>query len=284
MKFRLIYTSILLALLTNSLASAATINLARLPSISPNGQNMVFSWQGDLWLAPNSVVSDAVRITNHPADETRSAWSPDGATIAFESSRDGYRNIWTMPATGGEATQITFGESSCSLSAFANNAAGVPTIYFDSAREGDFYRVPRCYSVPGVGGRIERLNQAFGTSASPNGRGQYLIERGGSSWARRGYRGSDQRDVWLFDSKKPMEQAFTRLTQFAGNDGQAKWCGPNQYLMLSERDGVVNLYRRNVTDAPEAAGEKLTNFPDDIASFDVAADGRSAVIASWNKL
>ena len=284
MKFRLLYTSILLALLTNSLASAATINLARWPSISPNGQNMVFSWQGDLWLAPNSVVSDAVRITNHPADETRSAWSPDGATIAFESSRDGYRNIWTMPATGGEATQITFGESSCSLSAFANNAAGVPTIYFDSAREGDFYRVPRCYSVPGVGGRIERLNQAFGTSASPNGGGQYLIERGGSSWARRGYRGSDQRDVWLFDSKKPMEQAFTRLTQFAGNDGQAKWCGPNQYLMLSERDGVVNLYRRNVADAPEAAGEKLTNFTDDIASFDVGADGRSAVIASWNKL
>ena len=84
MKFRLIYTSILLALLTNSLASAATINLARWPSISPNGQNMVFSWQGDLWLAPNSVVSDAVRITNHPADETRSAWIRRAKEIFIE--------------------------------------------------------------------------------------------------------------------------------------------------------------------------------------------------------
>ena len=284
MKIRILYAFIVLAALANSIASAAPVTLARWPSISPNGQSIVFSWQGDLWLAPNSVAGNAVRITNHPADETRSAWSPDGATIAFESSRDGYRNIWTMPASGGEATQITFGESPCSLSAFANNSEGVATIYFDSAREGDFYRVPRCYTVAATGGRIARVNQAFGANASPNSRGQYLIERGGSSWARRGYRGSDQRDVWLFDSTKPVDQCFTRLTNFVGNDGHAKWCGPNQYLMLSERDGVTNLYRRNVADAPDAVGEKLTNFTNDIASFDVAADGRGAVIASWNTL
>ena len=284
MKIRILYAFIVLAALANSIASAAPVTLARWPSISPNGQSIVFSWQGDLWLAPNSVAGNAVRITNHPADETRSAWSPDGATIAFESSRDGYRNIWTMPASGGEATQITFGESPCSLSAFANNSEGVATLYFDSAREGDFYRVPRCYTVAATGGRIARVNQAFGANASPNSRGQYLIERGGSSWARRGYRGSDQRDVWLFDSTKPVDQCFTRLTNFVGNDGHAKWCGPNQYLMLSERDGVTNLYRRNVADAPDAVGEKLTNFTNDIASFDVAADGRGAVIASWNTL
>lgn len=284
MKIQLLSIHVLICALITSVAAAANVDLPRWPSISPNGQSIVFSWQGDLWLAPNLVVSNAVRITNHPSDETRSAWSPDGATIAFESSRDGYRNIWTMPATGGAATQITFGESPCSLSAFANNEAGVATIYFDSSREGDFYRVPRCYSVAASGGRITRVNQSFGANMSPNSKGQFLFERGGSSWARRGYRGSDQRDVWLYDANKPLDQAFIKLTDFAGNDGQSKWCGPNQYLMLSERDGVTNLYRRSLNDAPNVAGEKLTNLPDDIASFDVAADGKTAVIASWNKL
>ena len=83
MKIRILYAFIVLAALANSIASAAPVTLARWPSISPNGQSIVFSWQGDLWLAPNSVAGNAVRITNHPADETRSAWSPDGATIAF---------------------------------------------------------------------------------------------------------------------------------------------------------------------------------------------------------
>ena len=283
MKLHLLFMAGVLGFALNSFSHAANVDLPRWPSISPNGQSIVFSWQGDLWLAPNLVVSNAVRITNHPSDETRSAWSPDGATIAFESSRDGYRNIWTMPVTGGAATQITFGESPCSLSAFANNEAGVATLYFDSSREGDFYRVPRCYSVAATGGRITRVNQAFGANISPNGKGQFLFERGGSSWARRGYRGSDQRDVWLFDSQKPLEQAFTRLTNFAGNDGQAKWCGPNQYLMLSERDGVTNLYRRNLNDAADVAGEKLTSVKEDVASFDVSANG-SVVFSSWNKL
>ena len=284
MKIQLLSIHVLICALITSVAAAANVDLPRWPSISPNGQSIVFSWQGDLWLAPNLVVSNAVRITNNPAEESRSIWSPDGSTIAFESSRDGYRNIWTMPSSGGNATQITFGESACLLSDFQLNEAGVPTIYFYSMRDSDFYRVPRCFSVPAAGGRIDRINQALGAHASSNGHGQYLFERGGSSWSRRGYRGSDQRDVWLYDANKPLDQAFTKLTDFAGNDGQSKWCGPNQYLMLSERDGVTNLYRRNLNDAPNVAGEKLTDLPDDIASFDVAADGKTAVIASWNKL
>jgi len=112
MKSHLVYAAFLFCMLVHSLAAAANVDLPRWPSVSPNGQNIVFSWQGDLWLAPSSG-GNAVRITNQPAEDARSIWSPDGATIAFESSRDGYRNIWTMPASGGDATQITYGESAC---------------------------------------------------------------------------------------------------------------------------------------------------------------------------
>jgi tricorn protease len=283
MKCSIILALAALSVLSSTPVQAAQVDLPRWPSVSPDGSRIVFSWQGDLWLAP-STGGAAVRITNHPADETRSLWSPDGSTLAFESTRDGFRNIWTMPAAGGDATQVTFGEAPCTLTAFTLNDAGVPTIYFDSAREGDFYRLPRCYAVPAAGGRSERVHQAFGSHAAPNGHGQFLFERGSSPWSRRGYRGADQRDVWLFDATKPLDQAFTRLTSFAGNDGQALWCGPGRYLMLSERDGAVNLFRRSVTDAPDSSGEKLTSFADDVTSFDVSADGRTAVLACWDRV
>ncbi|MEP7067107.1 MAG: hypothetical protein ABI889_13815 [Gemmatimonadota bacterium] len=35
------------------------------------------------------------------------AWSPDGTTIAFGSARSGTTQIFTMPAAGGTATEVT---------------------------------------------------------------------------------------------------------------------------------------------------------------------------------
>ncbi|UCE26276.1 MAG: PD40 domain-containing protein [Candidatus Coatesbacteria bacterium] len=47
------------------------------------------------------------QVTTDPADDSSPAWSPDGTTLAFSSIRSGNFDIWTIPATGGTATQIT---------------------------------------------------------------------------------------------------------------------------------------------------------------------------------
>ena len=88
------------ALLATSLTQT-TVDLPRFPSLSPNGDRICFSWRGDLWSVSSSG-GHAQRLTAHSANETRSAWSPDGAEIVFESDRDGVRNLWCMAADGTE--------------------------------------------------------------------------------------------------------------------------------------------------------------------------------------
>lgn len=46
-------------------------------------------------------------LTNSPSDDVRANWSQDGKSIYFRSDRSGRNEIWKMPASGGEAIQIT---------------------------------------------------------------------------------------------------------------------------------------------------------------------------------
>ena len=84
---------------------AATVDLPRYPAASPDGSQVVFTWRGDLWRAPASG-GEAVRLTTNPADDLHACFTPDGSTIVFESTREGARNLWCMPATGGEPRQL----------------------------------------------------------------------------------------------------------------------------------------------------------------------------------
>jgi len=257
------------------------VDLPRFPSISPDGSEIVFSWRGDLWRAPVSG-GTAVRLTSHPADELASAWSPDGSLIAFESERDGFRNLYLMRPDGAGLRQLTFSDLALSLMSFGLDGEGRPAVHVAAAIEGDVYRGPRPYEVPVSGGPPRRVHDAFGTepAASPDGR-RVAFTRGGSSWDRRHYRGSDRRDLWLYDRG---DGTFQRLTEWEGNDGKARWVGPNAVAFLSDREGdTVNLFLLPLDGRSEAT--PLTRFRDrDIHDFDISADGTTAVLARWNEL
>jgi Tol biopolymer transport system component len=47
------------------------------------------------------------RLTDHPADELRPAWSPDGQQIAFNSDRDGNWEIYVVRLDGADLRRLT---------------------------------------------------------------------------------------------------------------------------------------------------------------------------------
>ena len=62
----------------------------------------------DIWTVDSKDGGAPVRLTADPASDTSPAWSPDGQTIYFLSSRSGSSQVWRMPgAQAGEATQVT---------------------------------------------------------------------------------------------------------------------------------------------------------------------------------
>jgi dipeptidyl aminopeptidase/acylaminoacyl peptidase len=86
------------------------------PQVSPDGRSIAFTVSSldleanrrrtDIWMV-HSDGSDLRRLTSDPAADTNAAWSPDGSTVFFLSTRGGSSQVWKLPLGGGEAQQVT---------------------------------------------------------------------------------------------------------------------------------------------------------------------------------
>jgi tricorn protease len=273
-----------LGLATGAPAPAAdgpNVDLPRFPSISPDGARIAFSWRGDLWVVA-SEGGLAARLTSHPGDELRSAWSPDGEHLAFTSTRTGFLNVFVMRPDGTGLRRLTEIDRPCELGGFGVDEHGAPVVTFHSTLEGDVFREHRPYQVSLDGGDLRRVHDAFGSqpAVSRDG-GRVAFVRGGyydRLESRRHYRGAEASDVWLYHRATG---GFTRLTAWAGNDRRPRWGGERTLLFLSDRElDCVNLYRMSAADGAADASARLTGFTeDDVQDYDVSADGRRAVLS-----
>ncbi|MCB1035874.1 MAG: PD40 domain-containing protein, partial [Acidobacteria bacterium] len=193
-------------------AWAAEARLPRHPAPSPNGEQIAFSWQGDLWRV-SSEGGQAERLTAHPALDRFPVWSRDGQWIAFESDRHGNPDVFLMAADGSsEPIRLTFASTDDRPVDFSPDGSAV---LFVSTREESFRFRNDFYTVPVGGGTPQLLMGAQGLDASwsPNGR-TLAFTRGSTRWTRRGYRGSANRDLWLWNGADEVRQ----LTDFDGDD------------------------------------------------------------------
>ena len=100
-----IFVSLLLISGTLSRADEE-IRLAPEPTLSPDGQTLVFSWRGDLWKVPVAG-GVAQRLTTDSAIDSAAEFSPNGEELAFISTRHGSQHVYLMPAAGGTPKQVT---------------------------------------------------------------------------------------------------------------------------------------------------------------------------------
>ena len=75
--------------------------------ISPDGNSVAFSWQGDIWIADIDS-GECTRITDHVAYDHHPAWFPDSGKLAFSSNRDGNDDVYSVAINGSEITRHTW--------------------------------------------------------------------------------------------------------------------------------------------------------------------------------
>ncbi|MBA4119513.1 MAG: hypothetical protein C0513_02265 [Isosphaera sp.] len=302
---------------------ARAVGLAQFPSLSPDGRVMVFTWLGDLWAAPVEG-GIASRLTAHASPERRSAvWGPAGGpyTVAFESSRDGGRSIYTAPlalrdpgagpAGGfvlGEIRRVTFTGRALSLYGFTPDGR---ELLLNGQMEPEIFRGVRMYSVridgprtaegdrpESAGAPIVPLSQAYGYNPRPTADGKgVLFYRRRADFNRPRYTGPGNADLWRMDlpAGPGQEPAFTRLTSSAHNDGDGFGLPDGSVVYMSSRDGTNNLYLLGPgqDDGSSGGPKQLTFFKPSAAEVTlghgvrdlaVSQDGSRAVFAVWDTL
>jgi tricorn protease len=176
----------------------------RYPAISPDGTQICFSYQGDLWIVP-AAGGDARQLTIHPASDRSPCWSPDGKTIAFASDRFGNFDVFAVPARGGASTRLTFHSAHDAPSCFAPDGRHV---VFSSTRLDapaamlSTTYLPELYQVAVTGGRPKQLLTTPAERAQFSRDGKLVVyqdKKGYENVWRKHHTSSVTRDIWTWD-------------------------------------------------------------------------------------
>jgi tricorn protease len=270
----ILFSTGLLVTLATTAAAQDERPFVRYPAISPDGQTIAFSHQGDIWTVPVAGGS-AMRLTIHEAYEASPRWSPDGSQIAFVSNRYGSTDLFVMEADGSSPRRVTYHSAADNLAGWTPDER----LLFETRRT--YRQVEReweIYAVAATGGTPDRVLDAVGYTPRMSSDGRFIVMAFGSNgYFRRGYHGPANKELWLYDTQSGK---YSQLTNFDGNDMQPVWAGTRTLLFISERDGTYNLYRMELADdgTPSGAPQQLTTYTDDgPRTLDASADGGTIV-------
>jgi tricorn protease len=200
-----------------------------------HGDLLAFVAGDEVWLAPVSG-GRAWQLTADGAPVSYPRFSPDGAKIAWTSSRDGGPEVYLADADGGNPTRLTYwGDREAAVSGWtpagevlAVSATGQPT------------SIPLAYAIrPGEAPR--RLPFGPVTDLAQEGMATALVtgrsDREPTSWKR--YRGGMAGRIWVAAAEG---QPFTRiLTDLPGQFASPMLSG-GRLAFLSDHEGTGNIY------------------------------------------
>ena len=256
---RHLLTAALTGLLAASAASAADgpIRLANHPALSPDGATLAFDWAGDLWAVP-SAGGVARPLTAHPARDTRPVYSPDGARLAFVSDRTGSPQVFVMPAAGGTPKQVTAHTAGYDLLGWHPDGK---RLLVSSRRDHGWSGrgSERFFLVTADEKKAEELvfdDYGHDTALSPDGKAVAFV-REGPEWWRKGYKGSQGGQLWVFDQGA---KGFKQLLAPPHGLATPVWKPDGSGLLVCTGTTHFNLHELD-----PASGElkPLTTFADD---------------------
>ena len=228
----------------------------RYPSLSPDGQTILFSYKGDIYRVP-AAGGTAMPLTISESYEFAPVWSHDGKSIAFASDRYGNFDVFIMPATGGESRRLTFHSGPEIPSSFtADDKAVLFSAYRQDVVTNAQFPISvmsELYSVPAGGGRVSQVLPVPALDATVNAAGDKIIyhdQKGYESDWRKHHVSSVTRDIWLYDLKT---RRYSQLSHFNGEDRNPVFdANDRDFYYLSEQNGSFNIYKSSI-DHPDAS-------------------------------
>ena len=256
-------------------AQSGEARLLRFPAT--NGSEIAFSYAGDLWTVPVQG-GEARRLTSHVGYEMFARYSPDGKTIAFTAEYDGNREVYRMPAEGGEPVRLTF--TSTNSRDDLGDRMGPNNIVITWSPDGKriLYRnrigdgfSGKLWTVSPEGGMPEEIPLPEGgfSSWSPDGKklAYNRVMREFRTWKY--YRGGMADDIWIWD---PKAGKVENVTSNIAQDIFPMWIG-DEIFFASDRDMIMNLFCYN-TKTKETT--KVTSFDKYDVKFP-STDGKTIV-------
>ncbi|MCX7880647.1 MAG: PDZ domain-containing protein [Ignavibacteria bacterium] len=241
----------------NILAEEA--RLLRFPN--PSKDYITFVYAGDIYIVRKEG-GVARRLTTSEGIELFPRFSPDGKWIAFSAEYDGNRDVYLMPATGGEPKRLTYSMDLQNVP----ERMGPDKIIMGWSNDGKkiLYRSRsnwwhswsgKLFYVSVEGGLPEELPlpRAGFASLSPDGKklAYNRVFREFRTWKR--YRGGQADDIWIYDFET---KKIENITNNPAQDIIPMWYKDKIYF-LSDRDHTMNLF---CYDLRTKQTKKITNF------------------------
>lgn len=240
------------------------------PSLSPNGNEIIFVYENDLWKV-SSEGGLALRLTAMEGIESNPRISPDGKWLAFTATQSGNADIFIMSMEGGEISQLTFSDGTDNVESWSWNSK---ELYFTSNR----YNQNATYKISRKGGTPYRLftDHYFNTPhhliQDPKNDGFYFTESWESSIFphRKRYKGAHNPDIKFYN---PKSKEYKELTSYVGKDF---WPTIDQngtlYFVSDQANNEYNLYQFE-----NGTKKQLTSFESSIERPQVSANGQKVV-------